>query len=227
MKNNRTLSYHSGKIAKDVLITSKLIFEKALTNKTAEIVKLRKDLKEEFNGSTNIFEMTRSLKRKFLKLYSQIPKTGRVSYDSENMEFLKNEVDKLTESIIYSNKEMKLKYLDYKTQILNLKIWQNKNYKHIPDKYNPEIYQKDLLRRLGNKTIQTALEIGKIKDKLDSITTHTKRDRFFKKRQRKRQLEYLFSCLDYYKQQEQYEMIEFQRFLEKLEAYRERNEYEM
>ena len=83
------------------------------------------------------------------------------------------------------------------------------------------------MRRLGNKTIQIALEIGKIKDKLDSITTHTRRDRFFKKRQRKRQLEYLFSCLDYYKQQEQYEMIEFQRFLEKLEAYRERNEYEM
>ena len=97
MKNNKTLSYHSGKIAKDVLITSKIIFEKALTNKTAEIVKLRKDLKEEFNGSTNIFEMTRSLKRKFLKLYNQIPKTGRVSYDSENMEFLKSEVDKLTE----------------------------------------------------------------------------------------------------------------------------------
>ena len=143
------------------------------------------------------------------------------------MEFLKNEVDKLTESIIYSNKEMKSKYLDYKTQISNLKIWQNKNYKHIPDKYDSEIYHKDLLRRLGNKTIQTALEIGKIKDKLDSITTHIKRDRFFKKRQRKRQLEYLFSCLDYYKQQEQYEMIEFQRFLEKLEAYRERNEYEM
>ena len=143
------------------------------------------------------------------------------------MEFLKNEIDKLTESIIYSNKEMKLKYFDYKTQISNLKIWQNKNYKHIPDKYDPEIYHKDLLRRLGNKTIQTALEIGKIKDNLDSTTTHTKRDRFFKKRQRKRQLEYLFSCLDYYKQQEQYEMIEFQRFLEKLEAYRERNEYEM
>ena len=171
--------------------------------------------------------MTQSLKRKFLKLYSQIPKTGRVSYDSENMEFLKNEVDKLTESIIYSNKEMKLKYFDYKTQISNLKIWQNKNYKHIPDKYNPEIYQKDLLRRLGNKTIQTALEIGKIKDKLDSIRAHTKRDRFFKKRQRKRQLEYLFSCLDYYKQQEQYEMIEFQRFFEKLEAYREEKDYEL
>ena len=227
MKNNKTLSYHSGKIPKDVLITSKLVFEKALTNKTAEIVKLRKDLKEEFNGSTNIFEMTRSLKRKFLKLYSQIPKTGRVSYDSENMEFLKNVVDKLTESIIYSSKEMKLKYIDYKTKISNLKNWQNKNYKHIPDKYNPDIYHKDLLRRLGNKTIQTALEIGKIKDRLDSITTHTKRDRFFKKKQRKRQLEYLFSCLDYYKQQEQYEMIEFQRFLEKLEAYRERNGYEM
>ena len=227
MKNNKTLSYHSGKIPKDVLITSKIVFEKALTNKTAEIVKLRKDLKEEYSGSTNIIEKTRTFKRKFLKLYNQIPKTGRVSYDSENMEFLKNEVDKLTESIIYSNKEMKLKYLDYKTQILNLKIWQNKNYKHIPDKYNPEIYQKDLLRRLGNKTIQTALEIGKIKDKLDSITTHTKRDRFFKKRQRKRQLEYLFSCLDYYKQQEQYEMIEFQRFFEKLEAYREEKDYEL
>ena len=65
MKNNKTFSYHSGKIPKDVLITSKLIFEKALTNKTAEIVKLRKDLKEEFNGSANIFEMTRTLKRKF------------------------------------------------------------------------------------------------------------------------------------------------------------------
>ena len=43
-------------------------------HENTEIVKLRKNLKEEFNGSTNIFEMTRTLKRKFLKLYSQIPK---------------------------------------------------------------------------------------------------------------------------------------------------------
>ena len=48
MKNNKTLSYHSGKIPKDVLITSKINFEKALTNKT-EIVKLRKDLKEDLD----------------------------------------------------------------------------------------------------------------------------------------------------------------------------------
>ena len=46
--NGGKLKFHSGKIDKDVLLTSKLIFERALTNKSAEIVKARKDLNEKY-----------------------------------------------------------------------------------------------------------------------------------------------------------------------------------
>ena len=88
-KNNNELVFHSGKIPKNVLITSKAIFEKALTNKTAEIVKTRKDLTDKYEMFSNAITLRKGLKKQLLNLYDMMPKSGRVSYDSKNMESVK------------------------------------------------------------------------------------------------------------------------------------------
>ena len=51
--------------------------------------------------------------------------------------------------------------------------------------------------------------------------------KYYKKRQRKRQWKYLFDCLEYYHNQEIYEMENFKQFYNKLERYRKQKEYEM
>ena len=58
--NGGKLMFHSGKIDKDVLLTSKVIFERALTNKSAEIVKARKDLSEKYKIGLSHYEMKKT-----------------------------------------------------------------------------------------------------------------------------------------------------------------------
>lgn len=226
-KNNNELVFHSGKIPKNVLITSKAIFEKSLTNKTAEIVKTRKDLTDKYEMFSNSITLRKGLKKQLLKLYDMMPKYGRIGYDSENMESVKSYVDVITNNLIRSNRDLQKSFSSFLYELCKLDKWQKENYGHIPDEYNVEIYKQDIMRRLGNKTIQTALEIGHIRDKIESITTYTKRDRYYKKRQRKRQWQYLFDCLEYYHNQEISEMENFKQFYNKLERYRKQKEYEM
>ncbi len=226
-KNNSELVFHSGKIPKNVLISSKVIFEKALTNRTAEVVKTRKDLTDKYEMFSNSITLRKGLKKQLLNLYDMMPKSGRIGYDSENMGSVKSYVDVITNNLIRSNKNLQKSFSSFLYELCKLDKWQKENYNHIPDEYNVEIYKQDIMRRLGNKTIQTALEIGHIRDKIESITTHTKRDRYYKKRQRKRQWQYLFDCLEYYHNQEICEMENFKQFYHKLERYRKQKEYEM
>ena len=223
--NGGKLKFHSGKIDKDVLIGSKLIFERALTNKSAEIVKARKDLNEKYKIGLSPYEMTRTMKKKLLELYREIPAQGRTSYDSENMKFLRKKVDDTTESVLYSNPQIKNSYLDYKLKINEYKIWQQEQYKHIPDKYNADIYNQDLMRRLGNMTIQTALKIGKANDEIERLQTYIRKEKAFKKQQRARQLDYLLDLLDYYAKQEEQEMLNFKYWCEERERYAKQQEY--
>ena len=176
---------------------------------------------------SNSITLKKGLKKQLLNLYDMMPKSGRISYDSENMESVKSYVDVITNNLITSNKNLQRSFSSFLYELCKLEKWKKENYKHIPDEYNVEIYKQDIMRRLGNKTIQTALEIGHIRDKIESITTHTKRDRYYKKRQRKRQWQYLFDCLEYYHNQEIYEMENFKQFYNKLERYRKQKEYEM
>lgn len=219
------LKYHSGEIDKEVLLTSKVLFERTLTNKSAEIVKARKDLNEKYKQGLSPFEMTRTIKKNLLELYKQIPATGRTSYDSNNMEFLRKKVDDTTESVLYANPQTKKSYQDYRLKICEYQQWQQEQYKHIPEKYNADIYHQDLMRRLGNMTIQTALKLGKLNDEIERIQLYNRKEKAFKKQQRAKQLDYLFDLLDYYTKQEEQEMLNFKYWCEERERYAKRQEY--
>lgn len=223
--NGGKLKFHSGKIDKNVLLTSKVIFESSLTNKSAEIVKARKDLSEKYKIGLSPYEITRTLKKKLLKLYREIPATGRISYDSENMEFLKKKVDDTTECVLYANPKTKESYLNYKLKINEYRQWQQEQYKHIPDKYNADIYHEDLMRRLGNITIRTALKFGKLNDEIERLQNYNRKEKAFKKQQRAKQLGYLLDLLEYYANCEEQEMQEFKYWCEERERYAKHQEY--
>ena len=223
--NGGKLKFHSGKIDKDVLLTSKVIFERALTNKSAEIIKARKDLSEKYKIGLSPYEMTSILKKKLLELYREIPTAGRISYDSENIEFLKKKVDDTTECVLYANPKTKESYLNYKLKTNEYREWQQEQYKHIPDKYNADVYHEDLMRRLGNITIQTALKLGKLNDEIERLQNYNRKEKAFKKQQRAKQLDYLLDLLEYYANCEEREMQEFKYWCEERERYAKHQEY--
>lgn len=223
--NGGKLKFHSGKIDKEVLLTSKVMFERALTNKSAEIVKARKDLSEKYKLGLSPYEITRTMKKKLLELYHEIPTNGRISYDSANMEFLKKKIDDTTECVLYANSQTKKSYQDFRLKIYDYQEWQSKQYKHVPDKYNASIYYEDLMRRLGNMTIQTALKLGKLNDEIERLQNYNRKEKAFKKQQRAKQLDYLLDLLDYYAKCEEQEMENFKYWCEERERYAKHQEY--
>lgn len=61
--NGGKLTFYTGTIKKKVLLESKFIFEKKLTNETSQIVKARKDLCEKYGLHLSPFELNKKTKR--------------------------------------------------------------------------------------------------------------------------------------------------------------------
>ncbi len=220
-KNGGKLSYHNGTIPKQVLIDSKRIFEQKLTNATAEIVKARKDLIERYNIDLSPFKLTKKAKQMMLNLYDQMPKFGRISYDSENMLELKKQVDNITEFLLCGNNQTYKSYCDFQDKLCELNEWQSERDYAISNQYN-----EDMFRRLGNKNIEIAMQIGRLRDRVKNQEIFNSRQRYFEKKMRAKQLDYLLDCLEYYAKVEQQEMDNFKAYCDHLEYLRKKSEYE-
>ena len=220
-KNGGKLVYHNGVIPKDILIDSKRIFEQKLTNATAEIVRARKDLRDEYNLYLTPFKLTKRAKKLMLNLYDMLPKTGRLSYDSENMEKLKPQVDEITKLLLHANKDIYKSYCDFEEKLFELYEWQNER-----DYAKSNKYKEDMFRRLGNMNIQTAMEIGRLRDRTLNQEIFNSRQRYFEKKIRAKQLDYLLDCLEYYSKLDEQEIKRFREYCEHLEYMRKKTEYE-
>ncbi len=220
-KNGGKLVYHNGTIPKDILIDSKRIFEQKLTNATAEIVRARKDLRDQYNLNLTPFRLTKRAKKLMLNLYDMLPKTGRLSYDSENMEMLKPQVDEITHLLLHANKETYKSYCDFEDKLSELYEWQNDR-----DYAKSNKYKEDMFRRLGNMNIQTAMEIGRLRDRTLNQEIFNSRQRYFEKKIRAKQLDYLLDCLEYYSKLDEQEIKRFREYCEHLEYMRKKTEYE-
>ncbi len=219
--NGGKLKYHSGKISKDLLISTKFTFEKALTKPTAQILKARKNLYYAYNSQMSRTDLARKCKRLLLDLYNKIPKTGRISYDSENMQRLKNDVDGVTEFILTKNSQTRDRFYDFKLALAQFEIWKDeRNYKQGSN------YQEDIFRRLGNVTINTALALGKMHEKLERMEIKTANYKAYKKQLRKREWDKIFAMWEYFAKCDQRQIDEF-IYMCKQREYREKQmEYE-
>lgn len=219
--NGNTLKYHSGKVDKEVLISSKFQFEKKLTNATAEIVRARKDLMEYYNIDMSKRQITMKGKKLLLELYEQLPKDGRISCDSDNMILLRKKVDDTTEFFLKQNIQTKQTYYDFLFALADFKSWKlEREYKEADN------YKQDLLRRLGNLTIQTAIRIGKISNEIEMLNINIPNYKAVKKNYRKSILDQIINLMEEDSKIVQEKIYAFESYMKKLEYYRKQIEYE-
>lgn len=218
--NGGKLKYHSGTISKDLLIATKFTFEKALTKPTAQILKARKDMLYSYNALMSRTDMARKLKRLLLNLYAILPKDGRHSYDSENMLRFKKDVDGVTEFILTKNTQTRDTYWEFENALKKFEEWKDeRNYKEGSN------YKKDLFRRLGNITIDTAIELGKLHEELEKLDIKTAQYKAYKKAIRQREWNKLLALLEYYAKCGEMEIKNFIYRQKQSEAYAKQQEY--
>ena len=218
--NGGKLKYHSGTISKQLLIDTKFTFEKALTKPTAQILKARKDMLYSYNALMSRTDMARKLKRLLLNLYTILPKDGRHSYDSENMLRVKKDVDGVTEFILTKNTQTRETYWEFENALKKFEEWKDeRNYKEGSN------YKKDLFRRLGNITIDTAIELGKLHDELEKLDIKTAQYKAYKKAMRQREWDKLLDLLEYYAKCDEMDIKNFIYRQKQSEAYAKQQEY--
>ena len=218
--NGGKLKYHSGTISKQLLIDTKFTFEKALTKPTAQILKARKDMLYSYNALMSRTDMARKLKRLLLNLYTILPKDGRHSYDSENMLRVKKDVDGVTEFILTKNTQTRDTYWEFENALKKFEEWKDeRNYKEGSN------YKKDLFRRLGNMTINTAIELGKLHEELEKLDIKTAQYKAYKKAMRQREWDKLLALLEYYAKCDEMEIKNFIYRQKQSEAYAKQQEY--
>ena len=219
--NGGKLKYHSGTISKQLLIDTKFTFEKALTKPTAQILKARKDMLYSYNALMSRTDMARKLKRLLLNLYAILPKDGRHSYDSENMLRVKKDVDGVTEFILNKNTQIRETYWEFENALKKFEEWKDeRNYKEGSN------YKIDLFRRLGNMTINTAIELGKLHEELERLDIKTAQYKAYKTAMRKREWDKLLNLLEYYAKCDEMEIKNFIYRQKQSEAYAKQQEYE-
>lgn len=219
--NGNNLKFHSGKIAKNVLIDSKFMFEKKLTNATAQLIKNRKNLLDSYNVEMTKTQIARKGKKLLIELYTLLPGEGRISYDSENMRPLKLKVDEVTKYFIGKNKQISKAYFDFASDVMDFKLW-----KKTQEYLEGDNLMEDIMRRLGNRTIQAAIKVGKKHDEIERLNLKTPNYKAIKKRYRKNILDELLDLMENNAKAIQDEMDFFERYHNKLEYYRKQIEYE-
>ena len=219
--NGNNLKFHSGKIAKNVLIDSKFMFEKKLTNATAQLIKDRKNLLDSYNVEMTKTQIARKGKKLLLELYTLLPSEGRISYDSRNMLPLRQKIDEVTKYFIGKNKQISKAYFDFASDVMDFKLW-----KKTRDYLEGDNLMEDIMRRLGNRTIQTAIKVGKKHDEIERLNFKTPNYKAIKKRYRKNILDELLDLMENNARVIQDEMDFFESYHNKLEYYRKQIEYE-
>lgn len=183
-KKENKMKYSHGKLNKNKMSLFKANIETSASNIKSQIFKARQDLIKDFKG--NINNNNKVLYNKFLTLANKLPTTGRVSYDSENMIFLKQDVDVLSEYILTRNSDTKIAFEEFlktvkdKEKILKSYIKKNKvNYEL--ENFN-KTYVKDIYRRVGNIVIKHALKLRDEDRYFRSLKSKSQKQKHFKKK---------------------------------------------
>ena len=132
-----------------------------MLNNNTEIIDTRKEINSDFKANLSLNFLKNSVLKTMKNLIIKLPSNGRLSYDSDNMQFLRTEIDNLTIKIIKQNKNLQAKYQKF-LNLINEKdksiLKMCESSKIAPEKYLlSKKYQQDLYRRLGNQIIKFLL----------------------------------------------------------------------
>ena len=129
-----------------------------------KISNTRKQITEQFKNSTMKEIYKGDTYKMIKKIILLLPTNGRISYDSENMMFLKNDINHLVDQMIKQDKSVNAVYKTFLTLLMDkdeaitrmcekLKIEPSKVVLY-------EKYHSDLYRRLGNLVIKKIVNIS-------------------------------------------------------------------
>lgn len=164
-KNSEKLEFSHPQVSVFSMEQMKIRTEVFLTDLNSKLVKQRKELAQTFKDSIPTLLKKGEILKSMKKLFLVLPSGGRVSYDSENMMFLKNDINYLVDLILKSNSKSEAVYKSFLTLLLD----KDSSIRRMcaaskidPDKvvlFNK--YHNDLYRRLGNIVIKEILQINR------------------------------------------------------------------
>ena len=212
-RDKEGVQYSKGHIAIGVIRQFKKSIELKLLNLSNDIVLNRTSITNEFKK----LERTIFVK-KIKELIEILPLTGRMSYDSKEIEKFKKKIDNVVNAMIMTNASLRQKLNDFDYLVskkdeeirnINKRMKQDENKNLLKEKYKLDLY-----RRLGNIVLGVVKDIRKEQRKFDYNT----RKRTTQKRLEKAKRRALFkNCerLNYLSTQEV--INAFQEFLHKLD----------
>ncbi len=163
LKKSGDLSFSTkGQIAEHNFANAKFCIEKELTFEKDISFEKRSELRSSFSKALWTQRKEIIFEQDLTDLASQLPKTGRLGYDSENMKHLKPLINKITTKLIQNCPEIKDQYDDYKKYVVERKSKLEGIYSRNKIKQSDKLKNyvddriEDLYNRLGNITIKTA-----------------------------------------------------------------------
>lgn len=212
-QNGKRKQFSDGMINVEAIRKAKLSIEMKLLDISKDVVSTR-------NLITKKFKQTEAgIFMKYIKeLMAILPLSGRLSYESENIEPYKQKIDNVINALIVSSSSLNKKINDYDTILAERDEEIKKIYKRLKldptDKLMREKYMKDLYRRLGNVVLKVVKDIRTEQDKLNY---NTKR-KSLKKRLEKAKRRALFKNCERLNDLATKEVIiAFEEFLHKLD----------
>ena len=121
----------------------------------------------------------------------RLPQIGRLSYESENMMFLKNKINYLIDLIIKQDEKTNAVYKSFMTLILDKDLSIKRMCEESKIDPNKVIllkkYESDIYRRLGNQVIQSVIDLSRQIRLMDFKTEN----RLAKKRIQRKKIDFL------------------------------------
>lgn len=208
-KNHNELCFSHGKIPLNAIEKMKINTELHLTNISSKIAGKRNELTKEFNRAIKTKRMRKNMWDFIKRIIIILPSSGRISYDSDNMLFLRNKIDYLVDLMIKQDDKTNAVFRSFLTLLSD----KDESIRRMceANKINPDKvvlmdkYRGDLYRRLGNQVIKNILDI---RSELKQFEFQTN-NRLAKKRIQRRKNEYLFEKSLYLSEKVQREAMNY------------------
>ena len=163
---SKNLHFSNGKLPYYSIEQFKLRAEQKLTDSTAQLKLARKQLTESTKNvlfsAQSPLRYNREIQTLMLRLLETLPATGRLSYDSKNIEPFRPQIQEIINCVIRSDRNTYESYVNFCRVISDkdkdtIRILSNLKIKHehwdrflISDKYMDDLY-----RRLGNQVLNS------------------------------------------------------------------------
>ncbi len=187
--NSNKYHYSQGRIALKAINSFKLSAEIKLINHSSSIVDGRKLITDDFKSKIQKAEFIKTLNQ----LNNTLPKSGRFSYDSDNLFKYKPYIDNVINKIIISNKTTLEQYNNFFELIKKQDLEYKRVYDNVKIKYDENSlkikYKKDINRRLGNIVLNYIKNLRHFEKR----TSYQTKNRLMQKRIEKMRKKFIFN----------------------------------